>query len=270
MANETTELGHAPQPEVAKPDVNKEEKHLSSKPVHVLTVDEEKSLDVIRDTTVAIPVSAALKRLLGKRTPSQNKRGGKGDGRVYTLQTMPPRLFRPIGRSASVFRIPQEVLLSGSFTTSTSGPTFMAYYFTVNTLDQISALQSLFDQYRIVLVEFWLCPEVLAPTATNNVATVIDYDDATALGTYAQALDYVNCQSAPGTAAHYRSFVPHAALAAYSGTFVSYANVASPWIDAASPTVQHYGVKVAATLEPTTAISYDVTYRLTTEWRNVR
>jgi hypothetical protein len=271
VANGVTERGCAPQPEVAKPHVNNDEKHVSSEPVVVLSAEDEKLLSDIHDSTVLITVSAAAKRLMGKRTGSQRKRGAKGDGVVYTLQDVPARLFKPISSANMIFRVPQEVFTAAYTGTSTSLAIFTALAFTVNALDQISHLTALFDQYRIVLVEVWLCPQNSQSTVNfnGNLATVVDYDDANALTTYAQALDYVNVVSTNALIAHYRKFVPHVAVAAYSGAFTSFMNVTSPWIDAASPSVAHYGFKTATT-QSSNVLNYDLTYRLTTEWRNVR
>jgi hypothetical protein len=35
--------------------------------------------------------------------------------------------------------------------------------------------------------------------------------------------------------------------ALYAGSFTSFGNVSSPWIDMASPNVEHYGVKIGMT-----------------------
>ncbi len=269
IANETTDKGNCPQPGVATPHVNSDEKHVSSDAVVVHTEEEEKILNDIRNSIVPVPVPASVKRILGKRTTSQGKRGAKGDGLTYTLNTVPSRLFRPISSSGMVFRVPQEVLVTTWLSSSNSAASFAAQYFTVSSLDQISHLTALFDQYRIVLVECWLCPQQDESLSYDvNLATVIDYDDVSGI-TYAQALDYVNVVSTNGLVAHYRKFVPHCAIAAYSGTYTSNMNVASPWIDAVSTSVQHYGLK-AITTQSTQVLSYDLTYRLTTEWRNVR
>jgi len=125
-----------------------------------------------------------------------------------------------------------------------------AYVFSLGDLDNAGAYQTMFDQYRIEAVRFVLRPSSLYQNATNTVTfwspvyVVIDYDDATALSTAAAARAYDNCMIlAPGEGCE-RTFVPRVAMAAYSGAFTSFANEIPPWIDAASPSVQHYGVKV--------------------------
>jgi len=228
-------------------------------------------IDEVKSTLTSIPVSAGLKRAMGKKTNSMRQKGAKGDGVVFSLETIPARLFKPIGSANQIYTIPQEYLLGTALTANNTVPTFASFNFQVSSLDQISSLTALFDQYRIKQVECWIAPK-LGPIQTpgNNLASVIDYDDSAALTTYAQALDYVNCCSSNGSLAHYRKFVPHCAVAAYSGTFVSFANVAAPWIDAASTSVQHYGLKLASTVSVPATFNYDVTVRLLTEWRNAR
>jgi hypothetical protein len=119
-------------------------------------------------------------------------------------------------------------------------------------MGNISALQALFDQYRIVGVEVLIVPQsnfvAAAATATAGMMhSVVDYDDATPLANEQNALDYQNCLTSSASDGHFRKFVPHAAVAAYSGAFTSFTNVESPWIDAAYPSVQHYGLKVVNT-----------------------
>lgn len=242
---------------------------VKNKPPVVLSAEDEKLLNDIRSAVVATPVSASAKRLMGKATPSQKQKGAKGDGTVFTSITIPAKLFRPVGRSSAVFRVSQEVLVSAAFTSSSALATFGAFNFVVSALDQISPLTALFDQYRIAMIELWVTPQGSAVSVTGNIASVIDYDDSNALTTYAQALDYVNVVSTEAGVAHYRRFVPHVAVAAYSGTFASFANETAPWIDAASTGVQHYGLKLAATIAGS-IVPYDLHYRLHTEWRNVR
>lgn len=271
MANETMEQGYVPQPEAAKPHVNNDEKHVSSEPVVVFSAEDEKLLHDISTTTFVVPVPASAKRLMGKRTSSQRQKGGKGDGQVFTIETVPRNMFKPKMSSGTILSVDQDVLLQAWFTTSVTVATFSALGFTIGALDQISPLTALFDQYRIKEVEVWIVPQLDASISVpqSNFATVIDYDDTNTLTTYAQALDYVNCVTANGAMAHYRRFVPHVAAAAYSGAFTSFMNVTAPWIDAASSGVIHYGIKAASTVGTKVCV-YDATYRLHTQWRNLR
>lgn len=122
------------------------------------------------------------------------------------------------------------------------------YYFSLASANVGSGF---FDQYRILAIRFNLRAQQNAIGLTTNSTTtvtpiycVIDYDDASSLGSANAAMAYSNCLVlSPGQSCS-RTFKPRAAMAAYNGTFGGYASVASPWIDANSNTVQHYGVKL--------------------------
>jgi hypothetical protein len=174
-----------------------------------------------------------------------------------------------------VYTFTQEVAPVTMFTTSTSTPSYSANAFMISSIDQVTSLGNVFDQYRIDEIEIWLYPGSNASSTEQNleganIASVIDYDDATALTSYAQACDYTNCISTTLANGHYRRFRPHAAAALYSGSFTSYGNVESPWIDMSSTSVQHYGLKVACTLTPVTAIAVQILCRFHLSFRNVR
>lgn len=108
-----------------------------------------------------------------------------------------------------------------------------------------------YDQYRFEAIRFTISPANnaigLTTTSTTTVTPiycVIDYDDATALGSVSAALAYTNCVTLnPGESVE-RVFRPRMALAAYNGSFGGYANSEPLWIDAASSNVQHYGIKL--------------------------
>jgi hypothetical protein len=139
-----------------------------------------------------------------------------------------------------------------------------------------SSLAAVFDQYRINMIEIRLTPH--APNAfitstqpVGQLYTVLDYDDATALASGAAAVAYSDCIVSPPYANQRRCFRPRVALAAYSGAFTSYANVASPWIDASSSTVNHYGVKTWIDPGAAGALAvYDLVVRTHFEFRSTR
>jgi hypothetical protein len=251
--------------------VNTDEKHVSSSCTDSSNPepqDIDHITDAISNSSVALFVPAAVKRRMGMKTSSQKRKPNTGE-RVYSIQT-PMRFIIP--RADNKIYSTVQSYVPSTLVSSTSGPTYFAYYFQVSNLDQISSFTSLFDQYRIKMVEVMTIPLVTNSIAATSVPgilnSVVDYDDANTLSGN-QALDYQNCMTSSGFDGHYRRFVPHAALAAYSGTFASYANVASPWIDAASTSVQHYGVKFV--WSTTDAVyTQDVYFHLHLEWRNLR
>lgn len=106
------------------------------------------------------------------------------------------------------------------------------------------------DQYRIKAIRYSIRPQNnaigLVTNSTNSIVPlycVLDYDDATALSSVANAESYSTCIVLSAGESCERLFQPRMALAAYTGTFVGFANVADQWIDANSTNVQHYGVK---------------------------
>lgn len=145
--------------------------------------------------------------------------------------------------------------------------------FSLADLPNYTEFTSLFDQYRIVQVVATFNQRNITILAPNVVYTAIDYDDNTALtGTAIQQYD--TCLVI-NSARFRRVLRPRLAVAAYGGTaFTSYANMnAGQWIDANSPSVQYYGLKI--TLPPLASGSspvplYDITLQYIVQCRSVR
>jgi hypothetical protein len=135
----------------------------------------------------------------------------------------------------------------------------VAYYATLGALNGASALLNVFDQYMIKNVTLTFVPlcvtsfimsgtvATVAPTAVYNhnvLITCVDLDDAVT-PTENGILDHetMTCHG-PFVKPFSRSFVPAVAVEAYqTGGFGGYASRVNQWIDAASPNVQHYGLK---------------------------
>jgi hypothetical protein len=205
-----------------------------------------------------------------RRKVRQNKKTKLvNSGRTWNTlsQHMPERISRGVDNVP--YKIVQSVQGTGVWSTSTSLQTFYSPSMNISSLDQISSLAAVFDQYMVELIEFWLLPTTVA-TTSGEIASVLDFDDSTALTTFAQAEDYQNCLIDKATGGHYRKFKPHVAVAAYGGgAFTSYSNVECPWIDCSSLTVQQFGIKFAATLTSAVVIS-DIVIRYHIAFRNVR
>jgi len=138
----------------------------------------------------------------------------------------------------------------GANITATAAAQTFQYNFQLANLDNLTAFQSLFDQYRIDAIRFSLIPdnnaipiENPANTTLVQVYNVIDYDDSTALVSAAAAKQYDNCAIVEPAESLCRTFQPRLAVATYSGVFTSFGNLRPQWLDMASTTVQHYGVK---------------------------
>lgn len=158
------------------------------------------------------------------------------------------------------------------------------FKFTLADLSQQSTFTDLFDQYRITKIECSLMPRAvtthLSGTAIGTTPTymyyAVDYDDGNAPTTVGELQQYGNCRTicmTPGTVKHI-SFKPHVAMAAFSGAFTSYANMTNQWLDCASPSVQHYGLKVI--FPPGGAgvgvgsVAFDMVFKYYLSFRNVR
>jgi len=137
-----------------------------------------------------------------------------------------------------------------------------------------SSYLSLFDQYKIDLIEVWAFPTELGSVTDASLrsyvwASVVDYDDSNNLTSYAAATGYENCLQTTDAVGHYRCFRPHIAVAAYSGAFNSYKNEPAGWIDSGSPGVVHYGLKFAFNTTAANAITFNYFARFTVSFRNI-
>jgi hypothetical protein len=203
----------------------------------------------------------------GIRTSRQKWPGT--DGTTYSiLSQAPPHTTIPRGIDNANYSIVQMQPQQTFFTTSTTVTTFGATYFVVNNVDQITQLAAIFDQYRVDMIEVWM-ENFNQETTNSQIISVIDYDDANSLATWGQANDYQNAVVTAAGIGHYRRFVPHVAIASYSGSFASFTNVAAPWIDCSSLTVQHYGVKAAAQASSVVS-TITIRPRFHLSFRNVR
>jgi hypothetical protein len=105
---------------------------------------------------------------------------------------------------------------------------------------------SLFDAYRITHIRVTFTPIQQNTLSTAaRIFTVIDYDDANVLPSPGAAEEYDTCQvsTIDNTSCVTRVYRPKYALAAFSGVFTSFAQSSGQWLDVASATVAHYGLK---------------------------
>lgn len=145
---------------------------------------------------------------------------------------------------------------------------------TLANLPDATEFTTLFDQYRIVHVDMEFMPtfnQNVPATSTGYlpIVTAIDYDDSTT-ATYAQLGEYESAQYNVPEQRFVRSVVPAIAIAAYSGVFTSFANRRMQWLDCASPSVVHYGLKWAIPQTAATVTYYQVLSRLTVQFKQSR
>lgn len=178
---------------------------------------------------------------------------------------------RPKGPSTS---LQQQITVQVSYTvpawltTSTVATTHSSAFFSQFQTDSGGSYLSVFDQYRIDVVECWLDTSAAAGTTVfGEIATAVDLDDATLPTIFNQVAHKQGSIVSNGGCGHYHRFVPHVAMAAYAaGAFTSFANVGPRWIDSASPNVQFYGLKASASATAA-ALIYNLHVRVTVSYR---
>jgi len=143
---------------------------------------------------------------------------------------------------------------------------------TFDALPGYASLAACFDQYRIMQVVAFFEPRnpSAALAVGGTISTALDYDDGSApaandLQQYDTDLDV------PIGTYFERVFNPRIAYAAYgSGAFTSYANQRAGWIDVASPSVPHYGLKFFMTSGTSSIPVYDVKATVLIQFRSQR
>jgi len=192
-----------------------------------------------------------------------------GDGQTFTSLTALPRQISSPPLEYSMY---QTTTTKNWLTTSATLPVHTSLNVEFAEINENVALGAIFDQYMIDAVEVWIVPN--QTTAGNGGYTgllysVIDLDDDTVLTSLTSYGDYANCIVTQMGQGHYRHFVPHIAMSAYQGTFSAYANRKFQWLDANSPNVAHYGIKVGVDFT-STSMSYDLIVKIHVNFRSVR
>jgi len=233
-------------------------------------LDGKQNASQVSDAMTSLVVAAR-----SRRAKNRSVRLSGGDGKTWNVvnQAMPRTQIPRSMSNQKVYDIIQTLPDATIIAGSASVPTFGNWNFQLTNLDQASQLAAVFDQYRVAELEVWCYASGIGDNSTiansSKYLTVIDYDDSNNLSTYNSGLDYTNVVETPIALGHYRRFVPHIAVAAYSGAFTSYKNDTAPWIDLNSLTVQHYGIKAAAQTM-TSAINIFLQCRVHLQLRNIR
>lgn len=165
---------------------------------------------------------------------------------------------------------------SGNFISgSSAAPVAGAYNFQLANAPNLSSFQTLFDQYRVLALDITFRPRGtdIAPgvTSISPMRVVIDYDDNTVAASANELDQYSNVMTIEAYQSARRAFCPAVALALYSGAFTSYGNRQRQWIDIASTTVQHYGLKWYVPICVTTTVPvWDILIDAYIEFKTVR
>ena len=171
----------------------------------------------------------------------------------------------------------QQATLSDSFWTGGSNPVLAPR---LVDLPGVSSYSGMFDQYRIVEMELFVYPSrragvcigvPIANVLPPSVLIAADYDDQNTPALFTDLLQYQNSIMAdPYCPVHYK-VTPRAHIAsATGGTFPS---TPGTWIDIASQSESHYGIKIGVTggaYSQTDLWSAQVTVRVTIDFKQVR
>jgi hypothetical protein len=145
----------------------------------------------------------------------------------------------------------KELWIRSSYTggfSSANTPVYGALNFQLTFVNNVTSYQSIFDQYCIVAAIVRFQPECNNSQGSQlgSLITVIDHDDSNALSSVGAALEYSTALETPLYEQQTVVLRPRFAVGSYSGAFTGFANQ-SGYIDCASSTVQHYGVKYVTT-----------------------
>jgi hypothetical protein len=198
-------------------------------------------------------------------TKGRKRRVKKGIIKLYnSLAARPSAKAPPILQTIQCILTGENAL----FTSSASVPTYGGLVFTTNSVANPAAYLSLFDQYRVDLIEVWV--RSTAPQGTStfaDMASCIDLDDGNTPTNFVEVENHPQSVVASSGAGRYFCWQPHVAVALFSGAFTSYGSEPGGWIDSASPSVQHFGLKFAMGTEPV-PLTYLYTTRMHISFRS--
>lgn len=224
----------------------------------------------------APPTSAQLSVLTA--VPAAMHRGVKGGKRskssfkekhAAVTESTVPWLRRPLINHA--ITVVEGVAPVTAFTSSNTLPVFGAFWVELSQLANYTSFATVFDEYCIMEVEALITPSATESSTGNSYGqytTAIDEDDSNVPTSTAALLNYESAITTNTDVAHYHRWKPQFSVATYSGTFTSY-SPSSGWVDIASPTVRHYGLKFGQTIAGVTQTPV-IQFRLKVGFRRVR
>jgi hypothetical protein len=197
----------------------------------------------------------ALARHNAKTIPASGMRkGGKSKGKGSSKKSFLAKVYNPqASRPFPTLRTPLQeyrTTMTASFlqyTNSAAIPTYNSTYLVLTTFPEYTGYVALFDEYKIETIELWIEPGmVMSPTVgSTEFASAVDLDDANVPASYGDVAARQGAITSLTGTGHYHKWKPYVANALYSGAFTSYGSEPAPWIDCASSTVQHFGIKTA-------------------------
>jgi hypothetical protein len=176
---------------------------------------------------------------------------------------------------------PQSLSLRAQFlysysalTLSNAADTAVGKYFTLSQVGSYAEYCNLFDQYRILEIEIWIEPTMTMATAAASESafyiTCPDLDDAGTPTVNSMQLKPGAIQSGIFHS-HYHRFQPRTATPSYQASAFTGYSVGEPgiWLNTTYPDIQHYGLKIGASISQTNAIVLRATVRFTVEFRGI-
>lgn len=231
---------------------------------------QEKKVD---DQALARYNAPALPSLFLRQAPSEARKSKKGKAKLKS-KMFNPVAGRPISKIScgnAQVTVNMSYCTSAAITTSITVPVFAGFSFILTNFAKATPYTALFDQYRFDEIEVWFEPVISQSSSialVSNYATAIDLDDANTPSAFIDVADHQSAIISNGETGHYHRWQPHMAVAAYSGVFTSFSNEVAGWIDVASPSVQHYGIKYATNSATSIPIIYSITVKAKVSFRS--
>lgn len=151
-----------------------------------------------------------------------------------------------------------------------------ARVFRLSAVPNASEFTNLYDQYQIKGVKISLIPRYtdstagLAAQAIGNVWSAIDYDDVQTPVNVETLLQYQNVKRTRMNQVHTRFLKPMIANEVFNtGIATAYAPKRNVWLDCASDTVEHYGIKLWFD-SSAAGVTFDVQVKFYLAFKNVR
>lgn len=209
---------------------------------------------------------------------SRFRRGWHNNGSTVQVFRL-PRVRNPFKvhyftrTQETYYDITPNSIPNGGFFANYSVTAGTAGAFRLNQLPNYSEFTALFDQYKINGVKLtWMLsantvnmPNVSPGNTTASLPilyTAIDRDDGTPYATFDEMNQNDTCKLRRMDRVVTRYVKPYVAVPVYSaGAFNGYAApTKNPWIDAASPATEYYGIKWA--IDPVIANSANLLFRV--------
>ncbi len=181
-------------------------------------------------------------RTVKTKQPS-SKSNGKAHERLWVGFSAPNLLRQPALRTFRAVLSQNEVALGQA-----TGFTNISFGYSYALFNGGADYLAVFDSYRILEVQATFRPTIttgISGFSAPSVYTVIDYDDSNPLTTASAFREYSNVTITQYETVQ-RTFAPAANFATYDtgGAATGYGTMYSPWCDAASPNVEHHGMKL--------------------------